>query len=184
MATTKRERPAKKGTWGGARKGAGRKPKGDRAGVAHRPRPVVTARQPIHVTLRLLPHAGAVGTLRVLRAIAPAFLTSKERDGFRLVHLALEAERLHLLVEAHDVEHLSRGMQGLTTWVARRLNEAIGRRGKVFADRFHSRPLRTRQDVERALALGSVFPPEEASDEGIALTVEPRTRLLRAALKK
>ena len=40
-------------TWGGKRKGAGRKPAGDRAGVPHHPRPTLERRLPLHVTLRM-----------------------------------------------------------------------------------------------------------------------------------
>src|SRR5689334_1009894 len=40
-------------TWGGRRKGAGRKPKGDNAGVPHVPRAVLKPRFPVHVTWRM-----------------------------------------------------------------------------------------------------------------------------------
>ena len=39
--------------WGGKRRGAGRKPKGDRAGVSHAKRPKLAPRFPVLVTLRL-----------------------------------------------------------------------------------------------------------------------------------
>ncbi|HEX6813908.1 MAG TPA: hypothetical protein VF384_19960, partial [Planctomycetota bacterium] len=38
---------------GGRRPGAGRKPKGDKAGVSHRPRAPLAARFPAHVTFKL-----------------------------------------------------------------------------------------------------------------------------------
>ncbi len=40
--------------WGGKRKGAGRKPKGEKAGVSHAKRPALVARFPVHVTLKLV----------------------------------------------------------------------------------------------------------------------------------
>src|SRR5215813_14262424 len=40
-------------SWGGARKGAGRKPVGERAGVSHRARPRIDVNLPAHVTLKM-----------------------------------------------------------------------------------------------------------------------------------
>src|SRR6186997_2011275 len=45
---------------GGRRRGAGRKPRGARAGVAHRPRPAIRKRTPVHVTVRLVPEVGSL----------------------------------------------------------------------------------------------------------------------------
>jgi hypothetical protein len=46
---------------GGKRRGAGRPPKGARAGAPHKERPFLHARYPVHVTLRAI---AAVGNLR------------------------------------------------------------------------------------------------------------------------
>jgi hypothetical protein len=69
-------------------------------------------------------------------------------------------------------------MQGLATWIARRLNQLIGRRGKVFADRFHAHVLRTPLEVARAVAYSSV------GGDGPALTAAPRTLLLRRGWRR
>ena len=61
---------------GGKRRGAGRPPKGARAGSPHRERPFLHARYPVHITLRVV---GAVGNLRrrcVYQAIREATLTT------------------------------------------------------------------------------------------------------------
>ena len=58
---------------------------------------------------------------------------------------------LHLVVEADDERALARGMQGLTIRVARGVNRASGRRGKVFADRYHARALKTLAEVRNAV---------------------------------
>ncbi len=42
-------------------------------------------------------------------------------------------------------------MQALAIRIAKGLNRALGRKGRVFADRFHSRPLKTPLEVRRAL---------------------------------
>src|SRR6202011_161830 len=145
-------------TWGGKRKGAGAKPAGARAGVSHRRRPALSSHHPAHITLRVLPHVWNLRSRRAFRAVGRAFASSKEREGFRLVHFSVQGNHLHLIVEARDAERLSRGRQGLATWIARRLNQLIGRRGKVFADRFHAHVLRTPLEVAHAIAyvLGNV----------------------------
>ena len=59
---------------GGKRRGAGRAPKGARAGAPHKQRPFLHARYPVHVTLRVV---AAVGKLRrrcVYQAIREATL--------------------------------------------------------------------------------------------------------------
>jgi putative transposase len=139
-------------TWGGKRKGAGAKPAGARAGVPHVRRPSLSSHHPAHVTLRVLPHVWNLRSRRAFRAVGRAFVSRKERDGFRLVHFSVQGNHLHLIVEARDAGRLSSGMQGLATWIARRLNELMGRRGKVFGDRFHAHALRTPLEVARAIA--------------------------------
>src|SRR5437879_6124795 len=45
-------------TWGGKRKGAGRKPNGPKAGVSHLRRERLPSRYPVHVTMRMLEGGG------------------------------------------------------------------------------------------------------------------------------
>jgi putative transposase len=139
-------------TWGGQRRRAGRKPKGARAGVPHVSRPALVARHPVHATLRVLPHVWNLRSRRCFSAIAAAFAGGRERDGFRLIHFSVQGNHLHLVVEARDADSLSRGMQGLTIRMAKRLNRVMGRRGAVFADRYHEHVLRSPSEVARALA--------------------------------
>src|SRR5205085_9781846 len=74
----------------------------------------------------------------------------KEREGFR-VHFSVQGNHLHLIVEADDRPALSRGVQGLAIRVAKALNAALGRHGKVFAERFHMHVLRTVREVAHAV---------------------------------
>jgi putative transposase len=170
-----------------------------RAGVPHLRRAPLSARYPVHVTLRVLPHVWNLRSRRAFRVIGRAFASCKERDGFRLVHFSVQGNHLHLIVEARDARRLSGGMQGLATWIARRLNQLIGRRGRVFADRFHAHALRTPLEVARAVAyvLGNFVvhalrrgrdmrapgatadPFSSAGADGRLLTAPPRTWLLR-----
>ncbi|HEX4383594.1 MAG TPA: hypothetical protein VH083_11610 [Myxococcales bacterium] len=58
-----------------------------------------------------------------------------------LVELSVLSDHLHLIVEADSSVALSRGVQGLCVRIARALNGALERHGRVFADHFHSRLL-------------------------------------------
>ncbi len=136
---------------GGRRPGAGRKPKGERAGVSHKTRGALAARFPVHVTVRLdrgLPRLRDKRTYRVLR---DAFAAGCDRFGFRLAQYSVQTNHLHMICEGRDKNALARGMQGLLIRLARALNRLWGRRGRVFADRYHGRILRTPREVRNAL---------------------------------
>ncbi len=138
-------------TWGGKRKGAGRPPTGRRAGVSHLRRPVLARRHPLHVTLRMLDDVGYLRAAMRVGVIEQALSEAKGQLGLRVVHYSIQGAHLHLLVEAEDKDALARGLQGLTIRLARRLNAHDGRRGKVFADRYHAHVLRTRAETANAL---------------------------------
>ena len=136
---------------GGYREGAGR-PKKIGAGVPHRPREKVNWRHPVHVTVRVRGDAAKMRSKACFRAIAPALAAARERFGFRLVHFSVQSNHLHFVAEAEDGKALARGMQGLGVRVAKALNCALGRRGNVFADRYHAHALRSPREVAHAVA--------------------------------
>jgi len=105
----------------------------------------------VHVTLRVQPGIGYLRAYRRARLLEHAFREARLRYGMRIVHYSIQGNHLHLLVEVDDAEALTRGMQGLAIRIARRLNALIGRRGAVFADRYHSRALETRREVGNAV---------------------------------
>lgn len=136
---------------GGKRKGAGRKPKGARAEVRHARRPVLHRRNPVHVTCRI---ARGISYLRGTRAypyVRRALCEAKERLGVRIIHFSVQSDHLHLLVEAESADALGRGIKGLSVRIARRINRLVGRKGRVFADRYHAHYLRTPREVRAAL---------------------------------
>jgi REP element-mobilizing transposase RayT len=139
-------------SWGGKRAGAGRKPKGARAGVSHHGRPAVASRWPLHVTARLRPEVGSLRRKLAYKVVRAALIAANGCEGFRLVHFSVQGNHLHLVIEANSRQHLSRGMQGLSVRVARGLNKLIGRTGAVFVDRYHVHVLRTPRQVRHALA--------------------------------
>ena len=137
--------------WGGRREGAGRKLVGVRAGVPHRRKGALAARFPVHVTARVVMGLASLRRRAEQAVLLGAFRSGCERFGFRLVQYAVLGNHLHFVVEARDRRALFRGMVGLLTRIARRLNKWWGRRGKVFADRFHERILRTPREVRNVL---------------------------------
>jgi REP element-mobilizing transposase RayT len=137
---------------GGARRGAGRKPKGDKAGVPHRPRADLTGREPVLVTLKILSALTSLRTTRVFRRIERSLTKAAERNGGRIVEYSVQRDHVHLVVETNGRLSLARVIQGLAVRLARGLNRIMGRCGRVFADRYHSRVLRTPRQVRNALA--------------------------------
>ena len=137
--------------WGGRRKGSGRKPSGDRAGVSHDVRAPLAARFPVEVTMRVKPGLPSLRGTKEFGALRAAMSAGCERGGFRLVHFSVQTNHLHFLVEGTCRSTLSRGLQGLAIRMARALNRLWRRWGSVFADRYHDRILRSPSEVWNAL---------------------------------
>jgi putative transposase len=136
-------------TYGGRRKGAGR-PKGDR--VSHDARPAFLRSTPAHVTLRIRDDVPSLRSSRRFAVIRRSFKALLERRAFRLMQFSVLSNHLHLIVEADDSVALSRGMQGLCIRLAKALNKALGRKGALFGDHYHSHLLRSPAEVANALA--------------------------------
>src|SRR4051812_471861 len=175
-------------TWGGKRKGAGRKPAHGRAGVPHVERPSLPARFPVHATWRMDPEVWNLRSQRCFRVLERAMYAGAVRFGFRLVHYAVMGNHVHLLVEAPDRRALSRAMKGLGVRIARALNRVMKRSGRVVGDRYHAHMLRTPSEVKRARVYLSTnarqhYGHTAAADRftSRAPIVAPRTWLLRRA---
>jgi hypothetical protein len=80
-----------------------------------------------------------------------AALAAASNTSFRVVHFSVQHDHLHLILEASDREALLRGLRGLAIRCSRAINRAAGRRGRVWADRYHTRELRTPREVRAAL---------------------------------
>jgi REP element-mobilizing transposase RayT len=137
--------------WGGRRRGAGRKPAGERAGVAHRRRPALARRFPVHVTVRMRAEVYGLRSRRCFSILRAAFGAQNGRFGFRLNQYSVQGNHIHFIVEAEDRQSLTRGMKGLSVRIAKGLNRLMRRRGRVLADRYHAHVLRTPGEVRRAL---------------------------------
>jgi putative transposase len=118
--------------------------------VAHRSRPTHKPRFPVHLTLR----AGrGLPSFRLPRLFAGvrASIAASSRRGFRVLQFSVQGDHLQLLVEARDNPTLSSGARGLSIRTARAVNKLLGRRGRVWADRYHTRALTTPREVRHGL---------------------------------
>jgi REP element-mobilizing transposase RayT len=107
---------------------------------------------PAHVTLRLMPNVISLRTKKLVRALEHSFAAGCERSEFRLVQYSLLGNHAHLIVEARDQHALGRGMMAIGSRLALAVNKIMGRRkGRVVADRYHARVLRTPREVRNAL---------------------------------
>jgi putative transposase len=138
-------------THGGKRRGAGRKPKGEKAGIPHSRRPRFSATQPVHVTVRMLPHVWNLRSRRSWRVIGRALELAAVRFSTRLCEFSIQGNHIHLVVEAATTEALAQAMQGLGIRIARGLNRMMKKNGRVFADRYHAHVLRTPSEVKHAV---------------------------------
>ena len=136
---------------GGKRKGAGRKRKqGARSNTSHKKRQH-RFDVPALETLRLLDGFPSLRERGLYIAVEDAISAGSDRFGFRVVEFSVQTNHLHFIVEGDTKIALSRGMQGLVIRIARAINKHLGRRGKVFADRYHHRELETPTEVRNAL---------------------------------
>jgi REP element-mobilizing transposase RayT len=133
---------------GGWRPNSGRRR--GRKVVPHDPRPTHKPRNPVHATLRLRSDAPPIAREWLMKTIRAAIRDS-HKSGFQIVEFNVLSNHIHLVVEAASTVDLSRGMQGFAGRLALRLNHALKRTGKLFATRFHARPLTTPRDVRNTL---------------------------------
>jgi REP element-mobilizing transposase RayT len=142
-----------KGRHGGKREGAGRKKSPFRRhDPPHRVRPELSRRHPVHVVLRT---AEGVRRLRhgvLYRALRGVLARYLGQPDFRVVHVSIQHNHLHLLVEAADRRALTRRMQSFAINAARAINGTDGRCGKVFAYRYHATQIQTPRQARCALA--------------------------------
>jgi hypothetical protein len=94
-------RVAKQGTlefksWGGARKGAGRKREGTRSRVAHVARPVMKPSQPSHITLRITPGLKSLRCRSEYEVVREALVAGSDRFGLRVVEYSVLSSRVGL----------------------------------------------------------------------------------------
>jgi putative transposase len=143
-------------------------------------------------TLRIASDIPSLRSSRRFALIRKCFAKAKVRTGMRLVEFTVLSNLLHLIVEADTSTELSRGMQGLCVRLARVLNEALKRSGRIFADHFHSEILRSPTQLVNAIRyvldnaarhygrtiVGDAF--SSAAEENAEVLVKPSGWLLRS----
>jgi REP element-mobilizing transposase RayT len=148
------------------RKKPGPKPKRT-SGSRHEKRPELKGRFPVHAVLRVHEDMGSLRKRHMFAALRAATiavamreLAFEEHGAFRIVHISIQRDHVHLIVEADDKVALSRGMQSFQISAAKHLNRALSvkrqlpvrRRGTVFPDRFHQEIITTRKQARHTLA--------------------------------
>ncbi len=142
---------ALKEQWGGKRKGAGRKPVGERAGVPHRSRPILKRRFPVHVTVKVIEGILSLRDAICFEALRESFNKANARVGFKVVHYSVQTNHIHFIVESDGTKELSSGMRGLMIRMARTINKVMNRKGRVFADRYHIEIVKTLRHAHNTL---------------------------------
>ena len=152
--------PAPKAKRGGKRKNAGRKATRRGTWVGHKARAWHDANHPVHVTLRVrrgVPSLRGYGLAKTVTESLRRAAQSNDvgpaarRRTFRVVHYSIQSNHLHLIVEATSKVALARGMQGLASVLARRVNRTLRRRGSLFGDRYHAHALASPTEVRNAV---------------------------------
>src|SRR5687768_11380376 len=88
-----------KATWGGKRKGAGRKPKGTKAMISHGARPFHEGAHPVSVTERFAHDLPSMREPMLGKVVADSIARSHTRT-FRVIHFSIQGDHLHMVVEA------------------------------------------------------------------------------------
>jgi putative transposase len=121
----------------------------------------------------------------IFAAVRAAIAAGCSRFGMRVVHFSVQSNHIHLAVEAADARSLTRGMRGLAVRIARAVNRAAGRKGKVFDDHYFSRELCTPAEVRKVVRyvldnamLHAGSSPRTDPCASCAPVVAPRTWLL------
>jgi hypothetical protein len=103
------------------------------------------------VTIRIVRGLPNLRRRDLTKAIGESLRKGKQKKGFRVVHFSIQANHLHLIVEAAGRRVLWRGMTGIGVRVARAVNGVLGRKGRVIADRYHSHDLTRPREVRNAI---------------------------------
>jgi putative transposase len=138
-------------TWGGARKGAGRKRTSARPMVPHGVRGAVRSYNPAIVTIRVRDDVADLRQPAAWAAIVRTFRSVRGRTSTRFVHYSVQREHMDQLAESDSRQGLAHGMQTFCTRFAKSINRCFGRRGPVVAGRSHARELTTPTEVRNAL---------------------------------
>ena len=103
------------------------------------------------MTLRTLPVARNLRRMDAYQAVRTGARVVLARFGFRLVHFSIQSNHIRLIVEADSQAELANGVRAFSISVAKSLNAKLGRRGPVFADRYHARAIARPTQMRNAI---------------------------------
>ena len=138
-------------TWGGARRGAGRK-RSRRRRVPHRRREVLKARWPVHITLRCVREVGRLRKFKLYQRLREAMAGASARSDYSICHFSVQGDHIHLICEAHGNDALANGMRSLQNRITKKLNSILDRGGSAFDGRYHMQVLKTPKFARNAIA--------------------------------
>jgi putative transposase len=158
---------------GGERERAGRKPKGKVALVPHQRREEMSARDPLHITVKLkdgLPSLRGDAEMKIIR---DALRAVRGKKSMRIIHFVVIGNHVHMIIEAEDRESVASGMNGLLVRITKRLNKLWKRSGKVLADRYHDEVIGSPRQARNVLS----YVLNNAKKHGIVLpsAIDPCT---------
>src|SRR4051794_12335971 len=116
---------------GGRRKGAGRPStltSDGRKRMPHVRRPTIKPSEPVQVTIRTIEDVSQLRGFDTYSAVRKAMVSTLGRSAFRIVHLSIQGNHVHLMIEADNRRALSCGMRGFQISAAKHLNAAISKR--------------------------------------------------------
>lgn len=128
-------------TWGGKRKGSGKK-RIHSKGVTHRKREKVTRHTPTHINMK---YKASIKNKDFLQILKRAILNSR-RKGLRIIHYSVQSNHVHFIIEADTNKKLESGMRSLTVTIVKGINK-----GKVQLQRFHLHVLRSLRETRNAV---------------------------------
>jgi REP element-mobilizing transposase RayT len=138
---------------GGSRPNAGRKKSREfRFDPSHAKRPELSFKHPVHLMLRTNWRVPRLRQRKGYEAIRRILFFCLGGDDFRVVHISLQKNHIHLIVEAANKDALRRGMQRFAIRAARAINAAFDREGKVFAFRYTAKQIKTPSYARNAIS--------------------------------
>ncbi|HUQ08192.1 MAG TPA: transposase [Kofleriaceae bacterium] len=106
----------------------------------------------MHISLKIMKGVGRLRTAHGFAAIRRAVAVCMARQDFAIVHTSIQGNHLHLIVEADDKRALANGVRAFMISATRAINRWRGRKGRVFAARYHSTIIGSPRQARNALA--------------------------------
>ena len=108
--------------------------------------------------MRLASDLGTLRRRRAYQAIRRATLIAARKHDATIVHISIQANHVHMLVEAAEARQLGEGMRRFAISAAKQLNRTVSyergckRAGRVFVDRYHATVITRPTQARNALA--------------------------------